>query len=194
MFFLIHLIYLLHLNCFLLVFWILNFFKLGYSTSVAYPLQVKTGFVSSPVLPNRVSNQGPQPPSINNSALPTYLWSTFSFNIKCCARGLAHFITSCLLFSFLGCNLLTMFFLSVYYLWHTHTLSVGISPSLPLLIVNSVIRFGEILPFWQHVESIWHLFEGSFNIGQNFVTTLAIFSAFCQKSHCCKWPKIKQII
>ena len=59
---------------------------------------------------------------------------------------------------------------------------------------SSVTRFGEISPFWQHVKSLWPMFEGLFCLGQNFVITLAIFFCFLANYHCCKWLKIEQII
>ena len=44
--------------------------------------------------------------------------------------------------------------------------------------IASVTRFGQISPFWKHVQSIWHLFEGLFSIVQNVGMTLAKFLLF----------------
>ena len=54
-------------------------------------------------------------------------------------------------------------------------------------VSKSATRFGEILPLWQNMFSIWQFFDITFGI---------VFNLLCAKKlchwanvHCCNWPK-----
>ena len=80
--------------------------------------------------------------------------------------------------------------------WNTQTqtnhLTFGVPQSNEFFTVKrkpiSVIRFGEISPFWHKLKSLGQIFEGLCCIWQNFDPTVAKMFNYCASSHCCRWP------
>ena len=55
---------------------------------------------------------------------------------------------------------------------------------------NSATRIGEILPFWQNLQSLGQFSEGFFPVWENFGLTLANFICHRASFHWCKWPNV----